>query len=345
MPESRSDPHEALNQSPPLCGRRSVRHATVPLQEAVAANGGRRRSAGAVGVRPALGQRPRCSSRRRLANENPPRLRAIDAKGAARHRRIPSGLSRLHDREHGGGPARHDLARGRQRRAGAPAEVARAARYYMVAQVENGHMCPITMTRASVAALAGEPGACASADAEDRSRTLTTRLSGPGGTRSAHDARHGHDREAGRHRRARQHARAPSRTAMAIAITGEKWFMSAPMSRRLPGAGAGARAGSPVSSCRASGPTAASTRLHFRKLKDKLGNRSNASSEVEFDNAYALRVGEEGAGIRTIMEMVQLTRLDCAIASAGMMRAALAQALHHCTPSHACSRSSWSTSR
>jgi putative acyl-CoA dehydrogenase len=70
--------------------------------------------------------------------------------------------------------------------------------------------------------------------------------------------------------------------------------------------------------------------LHFQRLKDKLGNRSNASSEVEFEEAYALRIGDEGAGIRAILPMVQLTRLDCAISSAGMMRAALARALHHC---------------
>ena len=69
--------------------------------------------------------------------------------------------------------------------------------------------------------------------------------------------------------------------------------------------------------------------IRFQRLKDKLGNRSNASSEVEFDDAYAERVGEEGKGVRTIIEMVQLTRLDCAIASAGMMRSGLAHALHH----------------
>src|SRR5438874_421417 len=69
--------------------------------------------------------------------------------------------------------------------------------------------------------------------------------------------------------------------------------------------------------------------LHFQRLKDKLGNRSNASSEVEFAQAFAWRVGEEGRGVRTIIEMVQLTRVDCIISSAGMMRMALAQALHH----------------
>src|SRR5205814_3160776 len=69
--------------------------------------------------------------------------------------------------------------------------------------------------------------------------------------------------------------------------------------------------------------------LHFQRLKDKLGNRSNASSEVEFAQAFAWRVGEEGRGVRTIIEMVQLTRVDCVISSAGMMRMALAQAIHH----------------
>jgi putative acyl-CoA dehydrogenase len=69
--------------------------------------------------------------------------------------------------------------------------------------------------------------------------------------------------------------------------------------------------------------------LHFQRLKDKLGNRSNASAEVEFADAFAWRVGEEGRGVRTIINMVQLTRLDCAIASAGLMRIALAQAIHH----------------
>jgi putative acyl-CoA dehydrogenase len=69
--------------------------------------------------------------------------------------------------------------------------------------------------------------------------------------------------------------------------------------------------------------------IHFQRLKDKLGNRSNASSEVEFNNAYGMRVGDEGKGIRTIIQMVQLTRQDCAIASAGLMRSGLAHALHH----------------
>jgi putative acyl-CoA dehydrogenase len=76
-------------------------------------------------------------------------------------------------------------------------------------------------------------------------------------------------------------------------------------------------------------PDGAVNALRFVRLKDKLGNRSNASSEVEFAGAFAWPVGEEGRGVRTILNMVQLTRLDCAIASAAIMRMALAQALHH----------------
>jgi putative acyl-CoA dehydrogenase len=76
-------------------------------------------------------------------------------------------------------------------------------------------------------------------------------------------------------------------------------------------------------------PDGAVNALRFQRLKDKLGNRSNASSEVEFAGAFAWRIGEEGRGVPTIINMVQLTRLDCAIASAGIMRMALAQAIHH----------------
>jgi putative acyl-CoA dehydrogenase len=84
--------------------------------------------------------------------------------------------------------------------------------------------------------------------------------------------------------------------------------------------------------------------LHFQRLKDKLGNRSNASSEVEFDNAIGEMVGEPGAGVKTIMDMVTLTRLDCAVASAGLMRAGLSEAVHHARTAW-CSARRCSTSR
>ena len=115
----------------------------------------------------------------------------------------------------------------------------------------------------------------------------------------------------------------------AYRITGHKWFMSAPMCDAFLVL-AQADAGLTCFFMPRFRPDGEINALHFQRLKDKLGNRSNASSEVEFDNAYAVRVGEEGQGIRTILPMVQLTRLDCAISSAGMMRAGLARALHHC---------------
>ncbi len=104
-------------------------------------------------------------------------------------------------------------------------------------------------------------------------------------------------------------------------ITGHKWFMSAPMSdaflvlAQAPG-------GLTCFFMPRFTPEGSVNALRFQRLKDKLGNRSNASSEVEFAGAFAWRVGDEGRGVRTIIEMVQLTRLDCAIASAGLMRMA-----------------------
>jgi putative acyl-CoA dehydrogenase len=112
-------------------------------------------------------------------------------------------------------------------------------------------------------------------------------------------------------------------------IVGHKWFLSAPMCDAflVLAQAAGGLTCFFVPRFRPDGSVNA---LRLQRLKDKLGNRSNASSEVEFAGAFALRVGDEGAGIRTIIQMVQLTRLDCALASAGFMRMALAQAVHHC---------------
>jgi putative acyl-CoA dehydrogenase len=112
-------------------------------------------------------------------------------------------------------------------------------------------------------------------------------------------------------------------------VTGHKWFMSAPMCdaflvlAQAPGG----------LSCFLMPrflPDGSVNALHFQRLKDKLGNRSNASSEVEFAGAHAWLIGEEGRGVPTIIEMVTCTRLDCAVASAGLMRLALANAVHHC---------------
>ena len=99
--------------------------------------------------------------------------------------------------------------------------------------------------------------------------------------------------------------------------------------RCLSGSRAGAWRPDLLSCCRDSGPTATVNALRLQRLKDKLGNRSNASSEVEFEQAFAWRIGEEGRGVPTIIRMVQLTRLDCAVSSAGLVRMGLALATHH----------------
>lgn len=211
-------------------------------------------------------------------------------------------------------------------RAPAPAEVARAARFYMVAQVENGHMCPITMTRAAVAALHAQPDLLAWVMPKIASRHYDPRFL-PWWEKEGMTLGMGMtERQGGTD--VRTNTSRAVRTGDHYRITGHKWFMSAPMCDAFLVL-AQADAGLTCFFMPRFRPDGTVNGLIFQKLKDKLGNRSNASSEVEFADAYALRVGEEGRGIRTIIEMVQLTRLDCAISSAGLMRAALARALHH----------------
>src|SRR6185503_8045341 len=118
------------------------------------------------------------------------------------------------------------------------------------------------------------------------------------------------------------------RVGEGYAVNGDKWFMSAPMCDAFLVLAQAAGGLTCVLMPRFR-PDGSVNGLNFQRLKDKLGNRSNASSEVEFVDAFAWRVGEEGRSVRTIINMVQLTRLDCAISSAGMIRMAFAQALHH----------------
>jgi putative acyl-CoA dehydrogenase len=204
--------------------------------------------------------------------------------------------------------------------------VVRAAKFYMAAQVETGHLCPITMTRASVAALAAQPRLLQQAMPVIGTRAYDPSFQ-PWPTKRGMTLGMGMtEKQGGTDVRANM-TRA-TRDGDAYRITGHKWFMSAPMCDAflvLAQAGEGL-------TCffvPRFGPDGSVNAIHFQRLKDKLGNRSNASSEVEFVDAYATPVGEEGKGIRTIIQMVQLTRQDCAIASAGLMRSGLAHALHH----------------
>ena len=318
----RLDVSDVFNQSPPYEDV-DLYDDDQPLRDAVAANG-----AGAdASALSAFGKRwgsAEMFEEARLANENVPKLRSFDPKGFRRD------VVEFH-------PAYHRLmaesmAEGihcsmwRPDGSHAPAEVARAARFYMTNQIEAGHNCPITMTRACVAALASEP--------EVLDRLLPKILSraydqsfrpwwektgitlGMGMT----------EKQGGTDVRANTTRAVPARDG--YDITGHKWFFSAPMCdaflvlAQAPG-------GLTCFLVPRFRPDGAVNALQLQRLKDKLGNRSNASSEVEFVEAFGWRVGEEGRGVRTIIEMVQLTRLDCAIASAGFMRVALAQAVHH----------------
>jgi len=196
----------------------------------------------------------------------------------------------------------------------------------MVAQVENGHMCPITMTRAAVAALATEPSLVAALMPKIVSRDYDPSFR-PWPQKSGMTLGMGMTEKQGGTDVRRNSTRADP-AGDHYRITGHKWFMSAPMCdaflmlAQAPG-------GLTCFLLPRFRPDGAINGLNFLRLKDKLGNRSNASSEVEFADAFALRVGDEGRGIRTILQMVQLTRLDCAISSTGMMRAATVRAIHN----------------
>ncbi len=196
----------------------------------------------------------------------------------------------------------------------------------MAAQVETGHLCPITMTRAAVAALASEPPLAAKLMPKiatgDYDRNFRPWWEKKGMTLGMGMT----EKQGGTDVRRNTTQAVP--VGEGYAVTGHKWFMSAPMCdaflvlAQAPG-------GLTCFLMPRFRPDGSVNALHFQRLKDKLGNRSNASAEVEFADAFAWRIGEEGRGVRTIIQMVQLTRLDCAIASAGLMRMALAQAIHH----------------
>jgi putative acyl-CoA dehydrogenase len=316
--------HEVLNQSPPFEDV-DLFALDQPLKKAVAANGG-------TSAEQELSEFGRhwgsaaMAERGRLANENTPKLRTFDARGNRRDRVEfhPAYHELMAHSAHAGIHNSTWTAQGKP--AGGATEVVRAAKFYIAAQVETGHLCPITMTRASVAALAMQPDLLARAmpviatDAYDATfapwwtkRGMTL---GMGMT----------ERQGGTDVRANM-TRA-ERDGDAYRISGHKWFMSAPMCDAFLVL-AQAEDGLSCLFMPRFAPDGSVNAIHFQRLKEKLGNRSNASSEVEFENAYALRVGEEGKGIRTIIQMVQLTRQDCAIASAGLMRSGLAHALHH----------------
>jgi putative acyl-CoA dehydrogenase len=209
------------------------------------------------------------------------------------------------------------------------AHVARAAKFYLWGQVEGGHLCPISMTYAVVPALRHN------ADLAARFEPLLTATAYDPGLRVPETKRgltagmSMTEKQGGSDVRANA-TRAVPQSDGSYLLTGHKWFTSAPMCdvflvlAQAPG-------GLSCFLLPRVLPDGTRNRMHLQRLKDKLGNRSNASSEVEYDGAVAYLVGEEGHGVRTIIQMVNMTRLDCVIAGAAGMRAGLVQAVHHAT--------------
>jgi len=261
------------------------------------------------------------------ANRNPPQLHVFDRFGARRdevefHPAWHELLRRLV------GEGLHTGAWAHPRRG---AHVARAAGYLMWAEIENGTQCPATMTFGAVPALAQQ-----GPEFESWVRALLSReydprfipaaekrgvLMGMGMT----EKQGGSDVRSNSTRAVPVAGAGPGRE---YRLSGHKWFLSAPMCDAFLML-AQAQGGLSCFLVPRFLPGGAVNALHLQRLKDKLGNRSNASSEVELAAALGWLVGEEGRGIPAILEMGVYTRLDNAIASAGLMRQCVSQAIHH----------------
>jgi putative acyl-CoA dehydrogenase len=316
--------HEVFNQSPPF---EDIDLFAVdrPLAEAVAANGGSAADAELSAFGKHWGSAA-MAERGRVANENPPKLRTFDSRGNRRDEVEfhPAYHELMAHSAHAGVHNSTWNADGKP--AGGASEVVRAAKFYIASQVETGHLCPITMTRAAVAALAEAPDLLAKVMPVLASRSYDPSFA-PWWTKRGMTVGMGMTEKQGG-TDVRSNMTRAERDGDAYRITGHKWFMSAPMCDAFLVL-AQADDGLSCFFMPRFAPDGTVNAIRFQRLKDKLGNRSNASSEVEFAGAYAELIGDEGKGIRTIIQMVQLTRQDCAIASAGLMRSGLAHALHH----------------
>lgn len=206
----------------------------------------------------------------------------------------------------------------------------RAAGFLVWSQVEAGHGCPVSMTHAAVPALRTDPVLAAEWEPRLGSRVYDPRLVPADAKPGALFGMGMTEKQGGSDVRANTTVARALAEEGAYALTGHKWFCSAPMSdgflvlAQAPG-------GLTCFLLPRVLPDGTRNVFAIQRLKDKLGNRSNASSEVEFRDTWARRVGEEGRGVATIIEMVAATRLDCALGSAALMRQAVAQAVHHAT--------------
>ncbi|WP_428981887.1 acyl-CoA dehydrogenase family protein [Oceaniradius stylonematis] len=318
-----SPTHAVTNQPPPRAGGNAYRDDALLLALTKAMSGETVRELDQIG-RYVLA--PEALDLARLANESPPRLRTHDRQG----RRIDQvefhpAWHALMRRSVGWGLSSSVWEEG-PRKAG-NAHATRGARFFMMAGLETGHLCPLTMTSAAMAALMVSPQL-----AREWGPRLMTRQYDSANRAPVEKAGlligMGMTEKQGGSDLSDLSSRAEPAGNGLYRLTGHKWFMSAPMCDAFLML---ARTANGISCFLVPRYLAGGERngLAFQRLKDKLGNRSNASSEVEFSGAIGQLVGEEGRGIRTILEMVTLTRLDCALASAGLMRSGLAEAVHH----------------
>ena len=312
--------HDVINQPPPLTGFTTADEPA--LLEAL-----HRHDAGwgetEVRELGALAGSPEVQDWARMAEETPPRLRTHDRFG-----------HRVDEVEFH--PAWHHLMTAAVERGlhAAPwadarpgAHLVRAAKFYLWSQAEAGHGCPVSMTYAAVPALRAQPELAAVYEPLLASRTYDFGLRPPREKAGLIAGMSMTEKQGGSDVRANTTRAVPAGDGSYL-LTGHKWFTSAPMSdvflvlAQTP-EGLGCFLLPRVL------PDGTRNAMHLQRLKDKLGNRSNASAEVEYDQAVAWPVGELGRGVRTIVEMVNMTRLDCVLGTAAGMRAGLRQALHH----------------
>ncbi|MFC8915280.1 acyl-CoA dehydrogenase family protein [Streptomyces sp. NPDC057116] len=257
-----------------------------------------------------------------LANENPPKLRTHDRYG---HRIDHVDFHPAWHRLLG-----HAVTNGLTNAWGRPGgHVRRAAGFLVWTQTEAGHGCPLSMTHAAVPALRTDPALAALWEPKLTSQIYEGEELRPPADKSGVLFGMGMtEKQGGSDVRANTTSATPLEADGEYVLTGHKWFCSAPMSDAFLVL---AQAPGGLTCFLVPRVLEDGDRNVFRiqRLKDKLGNRSNASSEVEFDETWARRVGEEGRGVRTIIEMVAATRLDCVVGSAALMRQAVAQAVHH----------------
>ncbi|MGW1932367.1 acyl-CoA dehydrogenase family protein [Streptomyces sp. NPDC001919] len=210
------------------------------------------------------------------------------------------------------------------------AHVARAAKLFVWGQADAGHLCPISMTYAAVPALRAQPDLAEVYEPLLTSSSYDFGLRVPTEKRGIIAGMSMTEKQGGSDVRANTTRAVPTDEPGLYALTGHKWFTSAPMSDVF------------LTLAQAPGglscflvprvlPDGSRNAIRLQRLKDKLGNRSNASSEIEYEGALGRLVGEEGRGVATIIRMVNMTRLDCAISSASGMRLGLVQAVHHAT--------------